>query len=109
MSATALAARIRALDGTQPTFKQSPPMRCRSTSATFAPRPAAPAAATSPAVPAPTTTRLYRPLGLGFDQSGGWTFATSARLYSSGGAMPSASPRWIAVGVAFFNGGSPGY
>jgi hypothetical protein len=44
-------------EGTQPTFRQSPPIRLRSTRATFAPNPAAPAAVTSPAVPAPMTTR----------------------------------------------------
>ena len=57
-SATARPARIRAFDGTQPTFRQSPPISSRSTSATLAPSPAAPAAVTSPAVPAPITTRL---------------------------------------------------
>ena len=40
---------MSAFDGTQPTLRQSPPSRCRSTSATLAPRPAAPAAVTSPA------------------------------------------------------------
>ena len=50
--------RIRHFDGTQPTFRQSPPIRWRSTRATLAPSPAAPAAVTSPAVPAPSTTRL---------------------------------------------------
>ena len=45
-------------DGTQPMFRQSPPSKSRSISATLAPRPAAPAAVTNPAVPAPTTTRL---------------------------------------------------
>jgi len=54
----ARAARITPLEGTQPTLRQSPPMRCRSIRATFAPRPAAPAAQTRPAVPAPITTRL---------------------------------------------------
>ena len=52
------AARRTPFDGTQPTLRQSPPIRCRSTRATLAPRPAATAAVTSPAVPAPTTTRL---------------------------------------------------
>ena len=50
--------RIKHFDGTQPTFRQSPPISARSTIATRAPRPAAPAAVTSPAVPAPNTTRL---------------------------------------------------
>ena len=57
-AAHARAERISAFDGTQPTLRQSPPIRWRSTSATRAPSPAAPAAVTSPAVPAPITTRL---------------------------------------------------
>jgi hypothetical protein len=57
-AATARAARMMALDGTQPTLRQSPPMKCFSMSATFAPSPAAPMAVTNPAVPAPMTTRL---------------------------------------------------
>jgi hypothetical protein len=56
-SRQARAARITALEGTQPTFRQSPPIRCLSIRATFAPRPAAAIAATRPAGPAPTTTR----------------------------------------------------
>ena len=51
------AARMSPFEGTQPTFRQSPPIRCRSTSATFAPIPAATAAVTRPAVPAPITHR----------------------------------------------------
>ena len=54
----ARAALMMPLEGTQPTFRQSPPISSRSTRATLAPRPAAPAAATKPAVPAPITTRL---------------------------------------------------
>ena len=57
ISKTTREERIRHFDGTQPTLRQSPPSRCRSTNATLAPRPAAPAAVTSPAVPAPRTTR----------------------------------------------------
>ena len=56
-TAAARAAAMIAFDGTQPTFRQSPPRRWRSTSATRAPRPAAPAAETRPAVPPPMTTR----------------------------------------------------
>ena len=52
------AARRIPFDGTQPTLRQSPPIRPRSTSATRAPSPAATTAVTSPAVPAPITTRL---------------------------------------------------
>jgi hypothetical protein len=52
------AAPIKAFDGTQPKLRQSPPSRCFSTNATFAPNPAAPMADTNPAVPPPTTTRL---------------------------------------------------
>jgi hypothetical protein len=39
---------IKVFDGTHPTFRQSPPSKCFSTSATLAPSPAAPAAVTSP-------------------------------------------------------------
>ncbi len=59
MSAFRRAARISALLGTQPVFRQSPPMVSRSISATRA-RVAAPIyALTRPADPAPITTRLY--------------------------------------------------
>ena len=58
-SCAAWAARMTAFEGTQPVLRQSPPVWCRSMSATRAPSPAAPAAATRPAVPAPTMTRLY--------------------------------------------------
>ncbi|KAA6418548.1 MAG: hypothetical protein FRX49_11493 [Trebouxia sp. A1-2] len=51
--------RMRALEGTQPTLRQSPPIRCSSIIATLAPTPAAPAAVTNPPAPAPITTRLY--------------------------------------------------
>jgi len=47
-----------AFDGTQPKLRQSPPRYRLSTRATLAPRPAAPAAETRPAVPPPMTTRL---------------------------------------------------
>ena len=57
-AAAARDARRTPFEGTQPTLRQSPPMRCRSTIATRAPSPAAPTAETSPAVPAPRTTRL---------------------------------------------------
>src|SRR5437879_11815644 len=50
--------RITHLEGTQPTLRQSPPSRYLSIRATRAPSPAAPAAVTRPAVPAPITTRL---------------------------------------------------
>ncbi len=68
-------ARITPLEGTQPTFRQSPPIRARSMIATFAPSPAEPTALTSPAVPAPITTRLYFPDGVGFVHSAGWTLS----------------------------------
>src|SRR5262249_15801080 len=84
--AAARAARISALDGTQPTLRQSPPKSSPSTRATLAPSPAAPAAVTSPAVPAPITTRLYRGAGSGLTQSGGWTLASSRPLCSSLGS-----------------------
>src|SRR6476660_9973237 len=52
---------MSALLGTQPKFKQSPPILLRSISATRPPSPAVPAAVTKPAVPAPMTTTLYVP------------------------------------------------
>src|SRR5579862_84071 len=58
-------------------------MRCRSTRATLAPKPAAPMAVIRPAVPAPITTRLYRPSGWGLTQSAGQTLAARARSKSS--------------------------
>ena len=51
------AAPMTPLEGTQPTLRQSPPISSRSINATRAPSPAAPAAVTKPAVPAPMTTR----------------------------------------------------
>jgi hypothetical protein len=54
-------------------LRQSPPMRCRSMRATFAPSPAAPAAVTRPAVPPPVMTRLYRDAGSGLFYAAGWT------------------------------------
>ena len=55
-SAQAREARMIPFEGTQPTFRQSPPIRWRSIRATRAPSPAAPLADTRPAVPAPITT-----------------------------------------------------
>ena len=49
---------ISALEGTQPVFRQSPPISCFSTSVTFAFTTAAIRAATSPPEPAPITTML---------------------------------------------------
>ena len=45
-------------EGTQPTFKQSPPIKSFSISATLAPKLAAMTAVIKPAVPAPSTTML---------------------------------------------------
>ena len=78
---------MSALDGTHPTFRQSPPSNPRSTRATFAPSPAAPAAVTSPAVPPPITTRLYRRAGSGFTQSGGWVWESSRVSWASPGTV----------------------
>ena len=58
MCASSFAVRMRAFDGTQPVLRQSPPMRCFSTSVTFAFTAAAMYAVTSPAEPAPITTTL---------------------------------------------------
>src|SRR5688572_16006661 len=80
-----------AFDGTQPTFRQSPPSQWRSISATFAPSAAAPCAATNPAVPAPTTTRLYRSAGCGLRHPDGCTFSSRSRSYTSSGIVQSES------------------
>ena len=59
-----------AFEGMHPTLKHAPPKRSRSTSATFAPTLAALRAVSSPAGPAPMTTKLYLSTGSGFCQSG---------------------------------------
>ena len=56
-SAATCAAASSDLLGTHPVQRQSPPVRSRSTSRTWAPKPAAVWAATSPAVPPPTISR----------------------------------------------------
>ena len=56
--ASILAVLISALEGTQPVFRQSPPISCFSTRVTFALTTAAISAATSPPDPAPMTTML---------------------------------------------------
>ena len=43
----------------------------------------APAAATKPAVPPPTTTKLYLPRGMGLTQSSGFTLESQDRFHSS--------------------------
>src|SRR5215831_5038264 len=55
--AAACAAASSALLGTQPKFRQSPPMRSRSIRATLNPSCAAAAVTESPAAPAPMTAR----------------------------------------------------
>ena len=87
----ALAERMMALEGTQPTFRQSPPRRFDSIRATRAPTPAAPAAVTNPPAPAPITTRLYFPFGSGAIHSLGWVLSSNLMLCSSNGEMPQAS------------------
>src|SRR5919199_6674737 len=59
ISQATFAALISALLGTQPVYRQSPPGRYASISATFAPSWAANGAADSPAEPAPMTIRSY--------------------------------------------------
>src|SRR5687767_2077821 len=53
------ALRSSAFEGMQPTFRQTPPQYCFSTTATFRPSCAARMAATYPPVPAPITTTSY--------------------------------------------------
>jgi len=60
-STTAEAAAIRALLGTHPVHRQSPPGWSRSTISTDAPSEAALHAPTKPAVPSPTTSRSHTP------------------------------------------------
>jgi hypothetical protein len=91
-SPMAPAERSSAFDGTHPVFRQSPPRRSRSTSATRAPSPAAPIAPTSPAVPPPITTRSYACAGVGFRQSPGRMCAR----YSA--ATASAASAWLTAG-----------
>ena len=71
ISLTSLEERISDLEGTQPKFRQSPPRNFFSISAVFAQSLAPPIAATSPADPAPITTRSYVPAGTGFCQFSG--------------------------------------
>ncbi len=90
----ARAARISALLGTHPTFRQSPPMSDRSISATRAPSPAAAAAVTSPPVPAPIDHEVIAALrGVGLVQSAGRTAARSRSSASS----PARSVGWSVV------------
>lgn len=51
----------KALEGTQPVFKQSPPKKPRSINATLAPDPAARVDVTSPPAPPPITIISYLP------------------------------------------------
>src|SRR5262249_4829691 len=69
--------------GTQPTFKQSPPINARSMIAAFAPSSPAPPALTNPAAPAPIATRLYLPAGVGLTWPGGWQFSITRRSCGS--------------------------
>src|SRR3989442_8795755 len=94
-SAHARAARMTPFDGTQPTLRQSPPIKCFSIRATLAPTADAITAVTRPAVPEPITTMLYEPVGSGFTQSGGRTLLTSFRLCSSSGSTITGS--WLAT------------
>mmetsp|Transcript_18887 Transcript_18887/g.48478 ORF Transcript_18887/g.48478 Transcript_18887/m.48478 type:complete len:227 (+) Transcript_18887:616-1296(+) len=84
-SCAARAARMRALLGTQPTLRQSPPIRCSSMMATFPPRPAAMEEDTSPPAPAPITTILYLGCGSGSSHLAGCTLSRSLTLCSSSG------------------------
>ena len=74
---------INAFDGTQPVQRQSPPSRSRSISAARAPRPATPAAVTSPAVPPPIATT----------SNSGLLLTRSLRLSSQRGHARRSSPR----------------
>ena len=84
------AVRISAFEGTQPVFRQSPPMLPFSTRATFALTAAAMYAATSPADPAPITTTLKSNFfGLGNFPSTLRDLTTSMIFFAISGKMPS--------------------
>ena len=86
----ARAALSTALDGTHPTLRQSPPIRCRSTSATRAPRPAAIDARHQPARAARRRPRGGIARGAeGSPSQCGRTLATSCWLYWSNGSTRS--------------------
>ena len=104
-SPTACADRSSALDGTHPVFRQSPPSRARSTRATRAPRPAAPIAATRPAVPPPTTTRSYFGAGVGLVQWDGRTARRRASFASSAGRFMDVSLNRLRAGIVFVGPG----
>mmetsp|Transcript_7753 Transcript_7753/g.25782 ORF Transcript_7753/g.25782 Transcript_7753/m.25782 type:complete len:205 (-) Transcript_7753:63-677(-) len=78
-----------ALDGTQPTLRQSPPARWPEMSAERASRRAACLADTSPPAPAPMTTRSYTSGGDGSVQRRGWTASSSLALLASSGSISS--------------------
>jgi len=78
-----LAAFIRAFDGTQPVFKQSPPNIPFSQIADFPPTPAHPRAETNPPAPAPIATILYVPSGSGSSHLTGLTLSRSSIFKAS--------------------------
>ena len=72
-------------DGTQPYHRQSPPILCFSTSATFAPSEAPPAATTSPPAPPPITT---------MSNSGAGTMFSVETKSLRGGPRSGRAPGW---------------
>mmetsp|Transcript_491 Transcript_491/g.1555 ORF Transcript_491/g.1555 Transcript_491/m.1555 type:complete len:211 (-) Transcript_491:30-662(-) len=88
-SLTARAERSSALEGTQPTLRQSPPASASEIRQERAPRRAACLADTSPPAPAPMTTRSYTSGGDGSVQRRGWTASSSLALLASSGSISS--------------------
>eukprot|EP00962_Isochrysis_galbana_P047211 scaffold19230_cov129-Isochrysis_galbana.AAC.1 len=84
-SRSARAQRSSALEGTQPTLRQSPPARWSEMKATLAPRRADCLALTSPPAPAPMTTKSYSGSGAGSCHPMGRTRSSSRWLCSSSG------------------------
>ena len=87
-----MAERSSDLLGTQPVFRQSPPMRWRSMSVTFAFTVAAINAATKPPEPAPITTRLAsKRLGLSNRRSTARARNASTAFLATSGKTPSSA------------------
>ena len=94
-----LAERSSDLLGTQPEFRQSPPMRCRSISVTFAFTVAAISAATRPPEPAPMTTRFVsKRFGFLNRRSTRRALNASSAFLAISGATPSSANDTHSVG-----------
>ena len=101
-SLIARAQRRSALEGTQPTLRQSPPARCSLIIAERAPRRPLCFAATRPPAPAPIAIRSYSAAGGGSSHPRGRTASSVAMLCSSRGHTCSAraSSSWPAPHIS---------